>query len=126
MPTSARFVLSLLLLVFLWTSSGVHGFSTKELVHDWNHESQQGHALYSSVLSGALEITASPSSQLFDDIEHQLLHAGSAPYFMASAGACGSWDAAAQCPMPESRFLRPLLATWKAPFRPPRSTLAQA
>lgn len=122
MHRSARTILSLLVFVFLLTSMGARGMLSKELVHDLDHHGQTSIALLGSAHMGAPEAGGNPKSEPLDEIEHQLLHAVSTLYVLASATASFSWDASAQILAPASSSTGLPIAEIETPFRPPRSS----
>lgn len=121
MRSSARIILTLLMFVFLLTNMGAHGFNFKELTHDLDHHGQTSIATLDGAHTGALGSGGEPNSELLDEFEHQLFHAVSTLYMLASATASFPWDASAQILVPASSSPSLPLAELESPFRPPRS-----
>ena len=112
----------MLMLVFLLTSLGARGFHSKEFVHDLDHHGQTSIATLDSAHTGVLEADGKPKAEPLDEFEHQLFHAVSTPYMLASATASFSWDASAQILVPASSSPSLPVAELESPFRPPRSS----
>lgn len=110
------------MLVFLLTSMGARGFHSKEFVHDLAHHGQANIAALDSAHAGVLEAAENPKSEPLDEMEHQLFHAVSTLYLLASATVSFSWDASAQILVPASSSPSLPLAELESPFRPPRSS----
>lgn len=110
------------MLVFLLTSMGARGFHSKEFIHDLDHHGQTSIATLDSAHTVAPETGENPKSEPLDEMEHQLFHAVSTLYLLASAAASFSWDASAQILVPASSSLSLPVAELESPFRPPRSS----
>ena len=110
------------MLVFLLTSMGARGFHSKELIHDLDHHGQTSIATLGGAHAGAPEAGENPTSEPLDEMEHQLFHAVSTLYMLASATASFSWDASAQILVPASSSPSLPVAELESPFRPPRSS----
>ncbi|MDP2818936.1 MAG: hypothetical protein Q8O29_11825 [Polaromonas sp.] len=119
MRRATRTILSLLMLVFLLTSMGVRGFHSKELVHDLDHHGRTSIATLDIAHTGALESGGKLKAEPLDEFEHQLAHAVSTLYMLASATASFSWNASAQILVPASSFPSLPVAELEPPFRPP-------
>lgn len=110
------------MLVFLLTSMGARGFHSKEFVHDLDHHGQPSVATLDSAHTSAFESGEEPKAEPLDEFEHQLFHAVSTLYMLASATASFSWDASAQILVPASSSPSLPVAELEPPFRPPRSS----
>ncbi|WP_304860465.1 hypothetical protein [Rhodoferax sp.] len=106
----------------LLMSMGTRGFHLKELVHDLDHHAQASIATLGSAYTGAPETGENSKSEPLDEMEHQLFHAVSTLYMLASATASFSWDASAQILVPASSSPILPVAELEPPFRPPRSS----
>lgn len=122
MRRATRTVLSMLMLVFLLTSMGARGFHSKEFVHDLDHHGQTSVATLDSVHTSSFEPGEASKADPIDELEHQLFHAVSTLYMLASATASFSWDASAQILVPASSSSSLPVAELEPPFRPPRSS----
>lgn len=112
----------MLMLVFLLTSLGARGFHSKEFVHDLDHHGQTSVATLGSAHTSTLELGEESNAEPFDELEHQLFHAVSALYMLASATGSFSWDASAQILVPASSSSSLPVPELEPPFRPPRSS----
>lgn len=121
MRSSTRTILSLLMLAFLLASMGARGFHSKEFVHDLEHHGQTSIATLDSAHSDVLAAGENPKPELIDEVEHQLFHAVSTLYLLASSSTSFSWDASPQIWVPHAGFPNLPLAELESPFRPPRS-----
>ena len=121
-----KFIVTVMVLVFLMTSSGGFGFHPKEFAHDLDHHGQPqplafDHAhpdVFVPVQEGQLHDDASETAA---ELEHQLLHAVGTVHLVTGSTANFSWDFAKHVLTPLSSTRRLLVALPESPFRPPRS-----
>ncbi len=110
------------MLVMLLMGIGTRGFQSKELVHGLDHHAQASIATLGSAHTGAPETGENSKPEPLDEFEHQLFHAVSTPYLLASATPSFSWDASTQILVPVSSSPSLPVAELETPFRPPRSS----
>ena len=122
----SKFLVLVISLVFLLTSSGGFGFHPKEFSHNLAHQGQQqplafDHA-HPEVFSAAQEEHMPGNApDTTAELEHQLLHAVGTVHLVTGSTANFSWDFATHILIPLLSNRRLLVASTESPFRPPRS-----
>lgn len=120
MRSSARTVVSLLMLVFLMTSVSARGVNVEAWVHDLTHHGQKHPMALGHELPDPPQVTGKSGSQSPDELAHQLFHATSNTYLLAGSDASFSWGIAPQIRVSPAQDVSVPFADIEPPFRPPR------
>lgn len=123
MRASSRRIVSLFMLILFLVSLGAHGFNSKWLAHELDHDRQTLDLLVDHDHAPQLDAEGNADPEPPSDSEHQLSHFSShlQPLLISSILDGLGESPARTTPMP-SRLLALPPAQIEPPFRPPRVT----
>ena len=123
MRASSRRIVSLFMLILFLVSLGAHGFNSKWLAHEFNHDRQTLDLLADHDHAPQLDADGGPDPEPLSDTEHQLSHfAGHLQPLLISSMPDSFGKVPTRMTPMLSRLLALPLAQIDPPFRPPRAT----